>query len=485
MKTTFTADWVNWINTNVENGQDKDGLFKILLDEGYSFDAIVKQMNYKPSTTLDKLVNPFEVAKQQRKIQQVRINQHSNNGLKSSQHAPIFLPNAKRFVSDDLELYTLDNFLNETECNKIIKLIRSKLRPSELTSAETDKAYRTSRTCDLGKLNDKFMETIDQRICDMIGIDESYSEVVQGQLYDVGQQFKAHTDFFEAHEIEQFGAQMGQRTYTFMIYLNDVEEGGETAFVNVGESIKPKTGMAVIWNSLYSDGKTNSDSMHHGMPVIKGYKAVITKWFRTYSRLTPAPSMMSKSKNEYVHNFTEIGFKKSKLPEPLFAKIRLFYQDNKHTIVDEHVPGDFIYNEASINKKNTNKNKKSSALVELTDSLREEVHNAMKPLLEQWTGQKLAPTYVYGIRVYFDGAVLKMHRDRIETHIISVILNVDQEVKQDWPLTIEDNYYRKHHIMLKPGEMIFYEGARLSHGRPTPFSGSSYANIFCHFQPEN
>ncbi|TYK64495.1 2OG-Fe(II) oxygenase [Colwellia echini] len=481
MKKTFTDDWINWINTNVANGQDKDGLFKILLDEGYSFDAIAKQMNYKPSTTTDKLINPFEQARQKK---QARAIQDKNNNRVKAKRSEIFIPNAKRFISNDLELYTVDNFLNEVECNKIIKLIRSKLRPSELTSAEADAAYRTSRTCDLGKLNNKFMEEIDQRICDMIGIDESYSEVVQGQLYEVGQQFKAHTDYFESHEIEQFGALMGQRTYTFMIYLNDVEQGGETAFVNVGESIKPKTGMAVVWNSLRPNGRTNADSMHHGMPVIKGYKAVITKWFRTYSRLTPAPSMLSKSKNEYVPNFTKTGFKKSQLPKPLFDKITQFYQENKHSIVDEHVPGDFIYNQSNnLNKSKTHK--KSSALVELSDTLREEIHNTMKPILEQWSGQKLAPTYVYGIRVYFDGAVLKMHRDRIETHIISVILNVDQDVKQDWPLEIEDNYYRKHQVMLKPGEMIFYEGARLSHGRPTPLKGNSYANIFCHFLPQS
>ena len=32
MKTEFNADWQNWIKTNVNNGQDKNGIFKILLD---------------------------------------------------------------------------------------------------------------------------------------------------------------------------------------------------------------------------------------------------------------------------------------------------------------------------------------------------------------------------------------------------------------------------------------------------------------------
>lgn len=473
MKTVFTQDWIDWINTNVAQGQDKNGLFKILLDQGYEYSAIVKQMNFQPTIPVEQLVNPFDKATVQ---QQNPKSNTASSQIDLAKELPVFLPNASKFISEELELYAIEDFLNQQECEKIVALIQSKLRPSELTTAEADKSYRTSRTCDLGRLNDTFMAEIDQRICNMIGIDESYSEVVQGQYYEEGQQFKAHTDFFEAHEIDEYGGKMGQRTYTFMIYLNDVEEGGETNFVNVNEPVKPKRGMAVIWNSLYNSGMPNSNSMHHGMPVIKGYKAIITKWFRINSRQTPPPPMLCKTENEFVQNFTKLGFKKASIPPELFNKITQFYQDNKSEIIDEHVPGDFIVN--------SGKNKQSSALVELTDALRTEIHDVMKPILEDWCGQKLAPSYVYGIRVYFDGAVLKMHRDRIETHIISAILNVDQQVNEDWPLMIEDNYYRKHRVMLKPGEMVFYEGARLIHGRPLPLNGKSFANIFCHFQPE-
>ncbi|HFD12163.1 MAG TPA: proline hydroxylase, partial [Crenotrichaceae bacterium] len=126
---------------------------------------------------------------------------------------------------------------------------------------------------------------------------------------------------------------------------------------------------------------------------------------------------------------------------------------------------------------------KSSTLVDLTPELRQTIHDTMKPLLEKWCGEALEPTYVYGIRIYHHKAILKSHRDRLETHIISAIINVDQEINEDWPLVIEDNYYREHHLLLKPGEMVFYEGARLKHGRPIALNGKSFANIFCHFKP--
>ena len=60
--------------------------------------------------------------------------------------------------------------------------------------------------------------------------------------------------------------------------------------------------------------------------------------------------------------------------------------------------------------------------------------------------------------------------------------NVNQNVDVDWPLVIEDHYYRKHEIVLSPGEIIIYEGAKLKHGRPQPLQGEKYANIFCHFR---
>ena len=64
----------------------------------------------------------------------------------------------------------------------------------------------------------------------------------------------------------------------------------------------------------------------------------------------------------------------------------------------------------------------------------------------------------------------------------SIAKIVDQNVDVDWPLVIEDHHYRKHKINLSQGEVIFYEGARLLHGRPQPLQGTEYANIFCHFK---
>ena len=303
MKTEFTQEWKDWIATNVNAGQDRDGIFKILIDEGYAFSAIVKQMNYQPSRPVNELLNPFhEPAQSQRNIESSSFKSTSskvhkktksniiearhprefsgNNGLEIDKDQ-IYIPNAVSLDSNLIDLRTVDNFLSADECKKLIEKIKSKLRPSSVANFQVDNQVRTSRTCDLGQMNDPFIEDIDQRICKLLGIHGAYSEVLQGQYYEVGQEFKAHTDFFEPHEFKQHCSVHGQRTYTVMIYLNDVEEGGETCFHNVNAVFKPVTGQAVIWNSLNPDGTPNVHTLHQARPVEKGFKSVITKWFRT------------------------------------------------------------------------------------------------------------------------------------------------------------------------------------------------------------
>ena len=97
-------------------------------------------MNYKPSVPLDQLRNPFTDAKRLL----ARCDEDNGALINTNQ---LFLPNAKRVESDRLELYTLEDFLDEDECAQFVQLIRSSLKPSGLSSYEKDSSYRTSRTC--------------------------------------------------------------------------------------------------------------------------------------------------------------------------------------------------------------------------------------------------------------------------------------------------------------------------------------------------
>ena len=93
-------------------------------------------------------------------------------------------------------------------------------------------------------------------------------------------------------------------------------------------------------------------------------------------------------------------------------------------------------------------------------------------------------TSFYGIREYHRGSELRMHVDRVATHVFSVIINLHQEgVEVEWPLDVIDFNGSKAEVLLEPGEMLFYQSAKLVHGRPRPFQGELFVNCFCHFKP--
>ena len=232
-------------------------------------------MEYEPAVPLDKLIDPLA------KSRSFSINASSPAEVKTSRGKLLSIPNAKKLSNDKLEIFYIDNFLDSKECRHVIKTIRSKLRPSKLSSPEADKFFRTSKTCDLAELEDNIIQNIDDKICGLVQIERSLSEPIQGQYYEVGQEFKPHTDFFENHELKINGGTLGQRSLTVMIYLNSTEKGGETTFPLVGEEFSPAEGLALVWCNLNSDLSPNTYSMHHAKQVQKGYKAIITKWFRT------------------------------------------------------------------------------------------------------------------------------------------------------------------------------------------------------------
>ena len=61
------------------------------------------------------------------------------------------------------------------------------------------------------------------------------------------------------------------RMVVYMIYLNDVEEGGETEFLYQSKRVKPKAGTVVLFPSSYTH-------THRGNPPLSGDKYIVTGW---------------------------------------------------------------------------------------------------------------------------------------------------------------------------------------------------------------
>ncbi|WP_429276047.1 prolyl hydroxylase family protein [Novosphingobium gossypii] len=190
-------------------------------------------------------------------------------------------PGAARFPSSRLELFILREFLSVERCAQLVALIEGNNRPSTLADYNGDDAFRTSTTCDLSTDN-PIVGALARALSDLSGIPLSHAEPLQGQRYEVGQEFKAHTDYFEPNsaDFQKYCAVAGQRTWTFMIYLNEVEAGGATRFKVIDKMIQPEVGKLVGWNNRRPDGSGNAATLHHAMKVRKGRKYVITQWYR-------------------------------------------------------------------------------------------------------------------------------------------------------------------------------------------------------------
>ena len=125
-------------------------------------------------------------------------------------------------------------------------------------------------------------------------------------------------------------------------------------------------------------------------------------------------------------------------------------------------------------------------MVWLSAEVKETVAEGLRQLMEEWCGFELEMTAFYGVREYFGGNVLRNHVDRLDTHVISAIIQIDKDLggKDDWLLEVIEYGGNRSTIELNPGDMLLYESARLIHGRPQAFQGKLYANVFLHYRPK-
>jgi prolyl 4-hydroxylase len=188
---------------------------------------------------------------------------------------------AYQIPSHDLDIFIVRDFLDGSDCETLVAAIDAHRIPSKLLSPTADPEFRTSESCNLDP-QDSFVKKIEARIAKLLAIDRRHGETIQGQRYAPGQRFKLHHDFFERDQPywEEMNRTGGQRTWTAMIFLNEPEAGGETAFPKANITVTPRTGNMLVWNNLNIIGEPNYFSLHEGMPVAAGVKYIITKWHR-------------------------------------------------------------------------------------------------------------------------------------------------------------------------------------------------------------
>jgi len=156
------------------------------------------------------------------------------------------------------QIFLIEDFLSETECDQYISLSQEKVfeeaKINVFGRQQMNKGIRNNDrlmifdTAIAQDLFDKANQFLPQE-CDGYQL-FNFNEMLRVYKYAPGQQFKMHRDgsYIRNEKEKSF--------YTFMIYLNDDFEGGETEFENLF-TVAPKKGTALIFHHpLRHEGKT-------------------------------------------------------------------------------------------------------------------------------------------------------------------------------------------------------------------------------------
>ncbi len=179
-----------------------------------------------------------------------------------------------------------DNFLSHEECDALVELARAKLKRSAIVDPLTGEHKVIDHRSSYGTffhLNETdFIARLDRRIAAVMHWPIENGEGIQILHYPVGGEYTAHFDYFPPEEAGSAVhlARGGQRVSTLVMYLNDVQDGGETSFPSIHLSITPKKGAAAYFEYGNSLGQIDPLSLHAGCPVLAGEKWIATKWMR-------------------------------------------------------------------------------------------------------------------------------------------------------------------------------------------------------------
>lgn len=198
-------------------------------------------------------------------------------------------------LSDNPRIRVVKGFASRAECRWVIDRVRHKLGPAmvwdELSGMGKLDPARSNSAIELRLTDmDVATEVVRARISRSVKLPEPIFETPQVMQYAVGQEFRPHHDFLDPHQPGTAAdlARRGQRIATFLIYLNDDYEGGETEFPKAGIAHRGGTGDALFFANITQDGRPDPLTLHAGRPPTQGEKWIFSQWIRDRSPAMPA-----------------------------------------------------------------------------------------------------------------------------------------------------------------------------------------------------
>jgi prolyl 4-hydroxylase len=210
--------------------------------------------------------------------------------LKNPQH---FLGVECILANQNPPVMMIRGLLSQWECQHLIEIAGPKLDYSTMIvngQEVVNRKARSSRSAFIttnGLLHeDPVIYRLLTRVSGMINVPIDHFEGMKVVNYRKGEEYTPHKDFFGKGT--PFTDRIGDRMYTFFIYLNDLEEeeGGATAFPELGIKIRPEAGTAMFWVNIDQNGQYFQQTLHAGEPVVGDReKWGVNIWIRQNSYL--------------------------------------------------------------------------------------------------------------------------------------------------------------------------------------------------------
>lgn len=195
---------------------------------------------------------------------------------------------AIQIISMDPFVATVESFLATSVCDWIVRRARPKLARAKtynpLTGGGSAEVNRTNSEMRFAFADlDLAIVFAIYRMAKLCGRSMTGMEPVSVLRYAVGEEYRPHHDFLDPR-IPSFRAEIakvGQRDITFLIYLNDDFEGGETDFPRLRYRFKGRKGDAILFRNVDEAGTPDFKTLHAGLAPRRGEKWLLSQWMRT------------------------------------------------------------------------------------------------------------------------------------------------------------------------------------------------------------
>ncbi|MGD9979170.1 MAG: 2OG-Fe(II) oxygenase [Hyphomonadaceae bacterium] len=193
-------------------------------------------------------------------------------------------PPVRRVLLERPRARVFENFATSQECDWLVARCRHRLAPAQvyLEQGEQLSRHRDRSNSEASyelDAADIMLSLIHDRVAGASGVPIEHFEVGKLLHYKPGETFARHSDFLQPGLREEIEAR-GQRVATFLIYLSDDYDGGETEFTEVGFKFKARKGDALMFLNVDASGAPDPMSMHAGLPPTRGEKWVLSLWLR-------------------------------------------------------------------------------------------------------------------------------------------------------------------------------------------------------------